>query len=77
MSVITHYDGLSPLLGSVPRFSFFEQAVIEIPAPQKYEWAQEERRWILRDKEPEWFLNNELWAHKFYLMKRFWWQTIV
>lgn len=73
MSATYHIDVIPGLTGMVPRFSFFEQSVIEIPAPQKYEWAQKERQWILRNQGPEWFLANEFWAHRFYVMKRSWW----
>jgi hypothetical protein len=77
MSVIWNDSRVPLWLGPAPSFSFFEQAQIEIPAPIKYQHAQEYRVWLLRDKGPDWYLWNALMARKFYLRKREWWQTIV
>ena len=76
MSAI-HYDH-GPFAVVRQSFSFFEQPQIEIPAPIKYQQAQEEREWLLRDKGPDWYLWNALTAHHFYLMKKTeWWRTFV
>ena len=78
MSVISHDRGLPGCFGFAPAgFSFFEQAVIEIPAPIKYQIAQEFLQYIQRDFGPDFRYNVSKRAHEVWIAKRPWYCTMV
>ena len=77
MSAIWHDSGIPSFLAPATRFSFFEQAQVESPAPIKYHLAQEWRHYMLRDKGTEWHQYNVEKGHKIYMSSRGWWLTIV
>ena len=77
MSAIRHDQDMLQAFMGIQSFSFYEQPQIEIPAPVKWEYAQKYRQFQLRDVGPDWFQWNHYWAHRFYLSKREWWQTVV
>lgn len=75
-SVSWHDSGLPSWLAPRLSFSFYEQAVIEIPAPYKYQVAQEFRHMLVKPFGPEWEYEIAKEAHKTYLRKRPWWITL-
>lgn len=60
-------------MGAGPTFSFYETAVIEAPAPMRYEQAREEMVQIEKRMGAEYYQHNAKLAHQFWQRKKPWW----
>lgn len=77
MSAIWHDSGLPSFLGVPPSFSFYEQAVVEMPAPISYQVAQQYLRFVQRSFGENFRYECARRAHEVYQRKRPWWVTVV
>jgi len=77
MSAIWYENPIPAYWGVIPGLSFYDQAIIEVPAPVKYQVAQEFKHRIELQFGPDWHYYICKQAHEVYLSKRPWWVTVA